>query len=905
MHGADDELLATEALATRPAGEDGAGEDMLPGGARLGDFRIERLLGRGGMGEVYRAEQLHPVHRTVALKLMRHRRMDARHLAWFEVERQVLARMQHPAIAQIFDAGTLPDGTPYFAMELVDGVTVTRWCDQRRLSLAQRVELMARVCDGVAHAHAKGVVHRDLKPGNILVTEVDGRAQPKIIDFGIARAHQRSAAEGDADRAGTPAYMSPEQALEGGLADARSDVYSLGVVLCELLTDTRPPSATTTDPASPDACTTMQPPSAALLARGGSVLADVAAGRGLRGARLLRQLRHELDWVVLKAVRRDPAQRYASAAELAQELRRFLAHQPLLAVPHTGRYVAAKVVRRHRLALAAGVSIALALVAGLALSLWGLMQAQEQRRIAEARQAELEQVAAFQQDMLEGVDVAAMGRALAAAGQAQLERLGLDADDRAAAERASARVNWTDIARETLEQQVLARALDAVDRRFASQPLLAADLRASVARVLGTLGAPAAAAGAWREVVAARSALRGDHHPGTLQARRELAHALIGAADLDGAGAVLAEAAEGKEALPAGHPERLLLGLAGARLAYERGELQPAREALQSLYDTARTALGQDDDTTMEIRLVLSGVLLRLAQVDEGRAHLEAILEHRLVQEDESSPATQQVMSSLAKARGMAGDFEGSLALAERLIAAMGARLGAEHPLTLAEINTKVVTLIRSGREAEAVGELDRLVESATRVFGPEHPMTLRFLQNQASTAARLGEFERAVALQRTLFERRRDALGPTHPDVLRSHVSLGTILADAGRAAEALPIARSGCEAMLAAVGEAHPDGAGCLHVVGDIALRAGDAPEARRWLERAVPARAQAEGEHHAHTLESALRLAAAYQALGDAAALDALRARRFAPFLALPERTMDAGQLGVRDAVRELVR
>ena len=210
MQGSADDPERTELLATRsPAAGALADIDALAPGARLGRYRIEALLGRGGMGDVYRAEQLEPVHRTVALKLLRAQKLDARHLAYFEVERQLLAQMRHPAIAQVFDAGTTDDGHPFFVMEFIAGSPITRWCDEHALPLAERIALFIRVCEGVQHAHQKGVIHRDLKPGNLLVDEVDGRALHKIIDFGIATA---SSLTDGREIAGTPDYMSPEQA---------------------------------------------------------------------------------------------------------------------------------------------------------------------------------------------------------------------------------------------------------------------------------------------------------------------------------------------------------------------------------------------------------------------------------------------------------------------------------------------------------------------------------------------------------------------------------------------------------------------------------------------------------------------------------------------------------------------
>ena len=349
----------------------------LPAGARLGRYRIEGLLGRGGMGEVYRAEQLEPVRRTVALKLLRAQKLDVRHLAYFEVECQLLAQMRHPAIAQVYDVDTTPDGFPFFAMEFIAGSPITRFCDEHGLPLPERIRLFIRVCEGVQHAHQKGVIHRDLKPGNLMVDEVDGRALPKIIDFGIAMA--TSLTDGR-EVAGTPDYMSPEQAAgDQALVDTRSDVYALGVVLSELLTGQRPLAGGETVTSHQR---TLRLPSEQLSTLSPSDAARLAQARGQPLSRMRRVLRGELDWVVAKAMRHDRNERYASAAALAEDLQRFLDGRPLQAVPASRGYAWRKFAQRHRTGFIAASFVLLALLGGLGLSVYGLLQARAQRAIA-------------------------------------------------------------------------------------------------------------------------------------------------------------------------------------------------------------------------------------------------------------------------------------------------------------------------------------------------------------------------------------------------------------------------------------------------------------------------------------------------------------------------------------------
>ncbi len=406
--GGDDAIGAVEA----PTSDDAEIADLPVSASespvrRIGRYALVEVLGEGGFGVVWKARQLEPVRRTVALKIVKPGLDTRQVLARFEAERQALAMMDHPNITRVFDGGASDSGQPFFVMELTPGLPITEYSDSRRLGVDARLELFLSVCDAVQHAHQKGVIHRDLKPSNILVADVDGRAVPKVIDFGVAKALQGPLTDKNPvtrfDQClGTPAYMSPEQAGWGGLdVDTRTDIYALGVLLYELLTGSLPSDAGRS--VGDDLEDTRRHirevdpprPSTRLKGLGQPELEARARRRNEAPRGLVARLEAELDWIILKALERDRARRYASAHEFASDIRRHLANEPIVARPPTRRDRLCKYVRRHRVRVFSVTAVSVALVLGTLVSGWMALRAtraeRETRRRAYAAEVNLAQ----------------------------------------------------------------------------------------------------------------------------------------------------------------------------------------------------------------------------------------------------------------------------------------------------------------------------------------------------------------------------------------------------------------------------------------------------------------------------------------------------------------------------------
>lgn len=893
----DDALDPTEGLPTRgPRPGAGASEGLAPG-ERLGRYRIEALLGRGGMGEVYRAEQLEPVRRTVALKLLHGRRLDARHLAYFEIERQLLAQMKHPAIAQVYDAGATPDGQPFFAMEFIEGSPITSFCEARRLPLRERLELFIRTCEGVQHAHQRGVIHRDLKPGNILVSEVDGRALPKIIDFGIATAASRSLAAGEAlgefERAGTPDYMSPEQAgLAPGIeVDTRSDVYSLGVLLYELLAGRRPGAGQDTRAGRHTASTTLQPPSAQITSLAPGNDAERAVQLGLGRRRLRRLLRDELDWVVLKAMRRDRSERYDSAADLAADLRRFLDQRPLLAVPPSRRYSVARFLARHRVGVAAGAAVSVAVLAGLGASLYGLQQAREQRALAERRSAELERVAAFQQSMLEDIDIEAMGLGLAAGLREQVGKS--DPGRLPQLEDVLAGASPPDLARTLIDRHLLDGAEQAIARDFADQPALAADLRESVADVHVALGMPARAEAGYARVADFRERALGPDDPATLHARSQQAYAMLNTGRRDQAHALLEALQARAVALPEAHKVRIDIELKLSEAVAALGDRPRARALQQALYERSLARLGERDPQVLTILNNLGISLARTGDLPAGRELMERLFVLRGEVLGPRHDDTLSAQANLAVMRAMAGDVEQALDLQRDLVAVRSAQLGAEHPMTLDQRNNLANTLLRLGELDEAEALMRDVLDARSRVLGPAAAGTLRSRLNLASLLARRERYDEALALERDVIAGRERLLGPDHPDTLFIHVNHAGTLNRAGRSTEALARIEAVMPRVRAVVGMRESLGQMALDITGDTLLALGRPADAVAPYQELLQVRRELVGDEDPETVLAAWGQVRALRAAGQDARAGALHAEWIEPLLALPRDARSGAQ------------
>jgi eukaryotic-like serine/threonine-protein kinase len=451
-------------------------------GDRVGRYKLLERIGEGGFGVVYRAEQEDPVRRQVALKILK-AGMDTRQVVGrFEAERQALALMEHPNIASVFDGGATEGGRPFFVMELVVGQPITVYCDEHRLNTAERLELFAQVCKAVQHAHQKGVIHRDLKPANILVMEQDGRAMPKVIDFGVAKAIEQRLTDRPLSTLfgqliGTPAYMSPEQAGLGGLdIDTRSDVYSLGAVLYELLTGAPPFEAKRLLEGGHEAIVRtireVEPPtpSARLTDLSPDESRMIGCQRRSAPQRLRRLVRGELDWIVMRALEKDRGRRYETVNGLAMDVQRYLRNEPVAARRPGRVYLLAKTIRRNKLAFGIAALFATMLIIGAAVSAW------QARRLV-AAEAKSQQVAQFLEEML-----ASVGPSVA---------LGRDT---------------------VLLREILDKAADRIARGLDKQPAVKVNLQRTVARVYGELGDYPKAEELLRDALSShRSALGREH----------------------------------------------------------------------------------------------------------------------------------------------------------------------------------------------------------------------------------------------------------------------------------------------------------------------------------------------------------------------------------------------------------
>ncbi len=767
-------FLEASALEVATAAAVSEGGDGL---GSFGPYRLLELLGEGGMGKVYLAEQHVPVVRRVALKLMHSHLAGAEARARFAVERQAMARLGHPSVGQILEAGATADGMPFLAMEWIDGPPITEYCDQRELGIEARVELLVQVCRGVHHAHQKQILHRDLKPSNILVAEVDGRPQPKIIDFGIAKDLEQEHGRTGDRVIGTLDYMSPEALSPGESGadiDTRADVYALGVLLYELLAGVRPfrSSRGSLETAIERLSTTAPKPSARLATVPAGDAARIAARRRQRDLQTLRKrLRGDLDWIAARAIAPDREARYASAAELADDLERVLRHQPVIARPAEWLYVARRFARRHVASLAAAGAVLAALVVGLIGTTIGLRRASAAEAVARA------QASAAEQARGEAAEVAKFLMSLfreSEPGQA-LARGASPADALTA-------------------RQILDDGAARLASELADRPLVRARLEETIGTVYAQLALYDQAERHLLEALSLRQAHLPPEHVDLATSRGALGRLYLHRGRLDEAGEQFEAARVSLARGGASAEHAILLGDMG-RLARQQGHFDEAQKLLERALELQEATLPANDP---ELAVGLNN--LGNLHFSRGRAAEAEVFYARAVEVLRAGfpvghPRLVQGLGNLAAALATQGRLEEAAVLFEETLAARRAVLGNDHPAVAESLNNLGVLRLDLGQAAAAEPLHREALAIRERVLGPNHPLVAWSLENLGRVRESLGDRAEAEALLRQALAVREGALGVEHPDVGRSLDRLGRLV----RARGDLAGARAAFERALA----------------------------------------------------------------------------------------------------------
>ena len=755
----------TQAMGAPPSASDVRGEAP---GTRVGPYKLLRVIGAGGMGMVWAAEQEYPLRREVALKIIKPGMDSGEVIARFEAERQALAMMDHPNIAKVLDAGTTQSGRPYFVMELVAGTPITDYCDEKRLGPKERLELFIPVCRGIQHAHQKGIIHRDIKPSNVLLSSYDGVPTPKVIDFGIAKATGPSAADSQVTRygavVGTLEYMSPEQAATGGAnIDTRSDIYALGVVMYELLTGRTPLDweelrqagyveflrrIREEDP----------PPPSARLTKSPRTLVELAERRGTVPAKLLSLLRGEVDWIVMKALEKDPARRYETANGLARDIERYLQGEPVEASPASPTYRMRKFAGRHRLALVTATGFLALLILGIVVSTWEAVRARraEQTAVQERnRVMAAEKIAQQQRDRAVTAEAAAsrqldnavlqMHRAdtEAVTARAVSDFLQKDLLGQASANNQSTANRKPDP--DLKVRTALDRAAAKIEGAFQNQPLVEAAVRQTIGNAYTDLGL---------------------YQQARPQLEQALRIRLLHQAPDD------LETLNAKEAL--------------ASLAFYQGDLVAALPLVQEVLKARQKRLGPDHADTLSALNNVAAVLILQGHLAEAERLFRLALGNRIRTLGRENPDTLEAEMNL----GSVLNTQGKTAEAETLMQACanGYRkvFGPDHPRSLKASSALANIYLGEKRYSEAETEFRETLDRDLRVLGPQHPDTAAVLDGLAQAVDDQNHLAEAESLYLRAIEAQEKALGESHATTVNTKHNLAVLYQKERKYAEA-----------------------------------------------------------------------------------------------------------------------
>jgi serine/threonine protein kinase len=827
-------------------------------GTVIGRYKVLQLIGEGGCGSVFLAEQQEPVRRMVALKIIK-LGMDTRQvIARFETERQVLALMDHPNIARVLDADTDERGRPYFVMEYVPGSPITKYADENLLSIRQRLELVLQVCDAVGHAHAKAIIHRDIKASNVLAYTTPEGPRVKVIDFGVAKAlstdRQTDRTSGTAlgQAIGTYESMSPEQADGSPDIDTRADVYALGVLLYELLSGSKPFDksnlARSADVEVRRIIREDEPPrpSAQLSSLGGEAT-KIAKARKIEVEALTRQLRSELDWIPLMALRKQRERRYATPQQLAEDIKAYLEGKPLIAAPDSTRYRVSKFVRRNRGAVLAGSSLLAVLLLGIAGTTLGLIGQARAKIEAIGQKVVAEQATgqALAEKRKTEAALREVGRQRDRAQQEQQEAEQQTAVAEAVSRFQAGMLAKADPVRFLGDKVTVVQAMDAAIKEldggeFKEQPLVEARLREIIGQTLWSLGRNNEAEPHLRRALELYRKFLPAGRAELAVTLYNLASVLKDENQLDEAEALYREAlADRRRALPAGHPDiaRYLMGLAD--LYGRRHNLTRAETTYREALEINRKALPAENPQTAE-NLCNLGELMRAQQ---RLAEAEALEREGLGIDRKAFPAEHpkiaEDLARLARVLQAESKTDGAEALLLEALGIEGKSLPAAHPL-IANTEADLARLLRAKNKPDEAEKLYRdALEIRRNFLPPGHPEIARTLNELTDLLLEKKQYSKCVPLLSEALEIERKSLPPGDLTLITSARRLARVLQVENRAPEAEPLFREALEARLKALPPAPLDIATSQNELAEVLLARKNMAEAEPLLIKALEVR------------------------------------------------------------------